>query len=119
MKKQGPLPKVAIMSGNVVQVRVRLEPDIRQVLLMKLPQLRIVESIPFRAAALVVEEDAPAAREQRAKRHLSGDEHLKLNGRDLVAICDHEVDARPVCRRTRSSAHGGWQRLELSCERRT
>ena len=97
LEEESPLRQVAILSGNVVQVRVRLEPDIRQVLLMKLPQLRTVESIPFRAAALVVEEDSPAAREQRAKRHLSGDEHLKLNGREFVAIGDHEVDARPVC----------------------
>ena len=97
LEEESPLRQVAILSGNVVQVRVRLEPDIRQVLLMKLPQLRTVESIPFRAAALVVEEDSPAAREQRAKRHLASDEQVGLNRRDLVAIGDHEVDARPVC----------------------
>ena len=88
------------MSDDVMQVRVRLEAYIRQVVMLNPPQISvrtIVGCIPFRAAALVVEEDSPAAREQRAKRHLSGDEHLKLNGREFVAIGDHEVDARPVC----------------------
>ena len=100
LEEECPVCEVAVMSDDVVQVRVRLEAYVRQVVMLNPPQISvrtIVGCIPFRAAALVVKEDSPATREQRAKRHLAGDEQVGLNRRDLVAIGDHEVDARPVC----------------------